>query len=264
MIVLSGILPHSPLLHESIGADVKHALEETIRGVQQVADAIYATHPDTVVLISDQPIAYRDHISIHIQDPVQFDLSEFGNFSMRNKVTPDLQLIDQIQRVLRKQQQPVTLDSVHALHFAAAVPLSFILKRNPNIQLIAITPPQDMEAKEIYEIGRALQDILIQSSKRIVVIAAGDGSHALNERSPNPATNEGRKFDEYMQHILANRNASSLLSLNEDMAKSAIQTIYFQTLLLFGILHGIQTSQKLHSYAAPFGVGYFVASYHSS
>ncbi len=261
MIKLFSVLPHSPLLHSGIGADVKSALETTLEAIQKVADDIYACEPDTIVLISDQPLVYETHALIHIHDPIQFDLSEFGDFSMKDSVTPDLSLIDQLQRTLRIAGHAVTLDTHDKLNFASAIPLSFILKKNPHVKLVAIAPPQNVPAKTLYEFGRALQDILMQSSKNIVVLAAGDGSHALNAKSPNPATKQGAQFDEYLQHILINRNASSLLNLDPKLVQDASQSIYAQICILFGAMHGIQTKYTTHSYEAPFGVGYFVASY---
>lgn len=261
MIKLAAIFPHSPLLHSGIGADVHNSTKDTVKAIQVAVDEIYASQPDTIVIISDQPTVYESHVTLHVQDPIRFDLSAFGDFSMREEVSTDIQLLDALQRDLRKKNIPITLDSVHALHFSAAIPLSYILKRHQHVQLLAIAPPTQADAKDIYEIGRAMQDVLIESSKRIVVVCAGDGSHALNQRSPNTPTSEGKKFDEYMQHILVNKNASSLMSLNASIIEHAHQSMYTQTLLLFGVMHGIQTTQKLHSYESPFGVGYFVATY---
>jgi aromatic ring-opening dioxygenase LigB subunit len=155
----------------------------------------------------------------------------------------------------------VTLDTHSKLNFASAIPLSFILKKNPQVRLVAIAPPQNVSAKTLYEFGRATQEVLMQSSKNIVVLAAGDGSHALNAKSPNAATKQGAQFDEYLQHILVNRNASSILNLDPELVQAASQSIYAQICILFGIMHGIQTKYTTHSYEAPFGVGYFVASY---
>lgn len=261
MIVFAGLIPHTPLLHAGIGADVSGSLEDLHAAVSEALDDLYATHPTTLVLISDHPISYDDHVTVHVQDPISFDLSEFGDFSVKEKVSPHLGLIDRLQRHMRRSQHRLTLDSTPTLHFSSAIPLHLVLKRIPNIRLVAISAPTNIAPKELFEIAQDMQEVFSDSQDRIAILAAGDGSHSLSNRSPHDPTPEGPEFDTYIQHILSNRNVSSLLNLDSKLVHGAHQALYEQLIMLFGITHGIQLESQLHAYHAPFGVGYFVASY---
>lgn len=261
MITFAAVVPHSPLFHKGIGADVSASLKDAHTALEEVYEDLYATHPDTIVLISDHPIGYQEHVTVQVQDPIRFDLSEFGDFSLRSTISPDLQIIDDLQRHMRKEGHPITLDSVDALSFSAAIPLQPILAQLPSVRLVAISPPSKTSASDLYELAQDIKEVLSRSSRRVAILAAGDGSHALTDRSPHTPTKEGKEFDHYMEHILSNRNTSSLLNLDPELVKNAHQAMYEQVVMLFGCIRELQAETKLHGYYSPFGVGYFIASY---
>jgi MEMO1 family protein len=258
MLVFSAITPHSPLLLPSVNTDKYEQVRQTTNAMHELADELYATRPDVIVLLSEHPTSYSDTFSINVSDPYRFDLSEFGNLGFRQEYRPAIMLIDRLQRSLRSQGQPITLTTDIQLHHASAVPLALLTKQLPHIKLVPITY-SDLDAKKHFAFGQSLKDVLTSSPERIAVIASGDLSHALATESPAGFHKSGEKFDKKIQELVAQKNASSLVKLSSKLVEEAEQTIYRPLLILFGILDHISISPRIESYESPFGVGFLVS-----
>ncbi len=259
MLVFAAITPHSPLLLESISKDQAKHLESTMFAMKELADDLYATHPDTILLISQHPTMYDASFSINLSDPYEFDLRTFGEFGFEKKIRPEIMLIDRLQRYLRKKNIPITLTTDEALDYSAAVPLHFLTEELPKIKLVPITYSK-LEPKTHFQFGQALKDVIFESNQRIAIIASGDLSHALTSEAPAGFFKEGEEFDKKIQEIIIQKNTVGLVNLDEELVEKAHQTIYNPLLILFGLLEKISTSPQIISYEAPFGVGYLVTN----
>lgn len=259
MLVFAAITPHSPLLLESINKDQLKKVEQTSTAMQELADELYATFPDTIVLISEHPTSFEKAFSISVSDPYKFDLKEFGDLGFDRTYRPDIMLLDRMQRSLRSVKQPLTLSSEEALNFASAVPLALLTEKLPNVQLLPITF-SDLSQKEHFQFGQALKDSIMESNKRIAVIASGDMSHSLTSDSPAGFTKQGTEFDSKLQELITQKNTAGLVSLDLELVKNSNETVYRQLLILFGILERVSVAPHVLSYESPFGVGYLVAN----
>lgn len=255
MIVFAGHTPHSPLLLPSINKEKMHVVEKTVHAMKDFADELYASHPDTIVLISEHPTSYPSTFSINVKDPYTFNLKEFGQLQFEKTLHPDIATIDALQRHLRRSEQSITLTSDQDLHFASAVPLSYITDILPKIRLIPITP-SNLDAKAHFHFGQEVKEILEASSRRIAIISSGDMSHALNESSPAGFDPAGEEYDKRIMDLINTKNTAGFLSIDEELLENAKATNYKQMCILLGILDGIATSPVTLSYEAPFHVGY--------
>jgi aromatic ring-opening dioxygenase LigB subunit len=257
MIVYGAIMPHTPLLIPSIGKDVYSQIKKTREACEKIAKEIYSRHIDTIFLIADQVTVHEDALSINIKDPFSFDLSEFGDFGFDVAVRPDLQLIDRLQRYLRKENERVSLNTDKNLIFSTAVPLHFLIKQFPTTKLVAVSPPTYMKKSEIFDCGIKIQNILQESNKRIAVICAGDLSHRAN----NAKNQNADIFDNNIFEAIQNTNAAILHKLDDSIINSSSQTIFEEILLLFGVFDKISFEVSHLNYEAPFGVGYITAAF---
>ena len=79
MLVFSALVPTSTLRLPSIHKEAAAKVKKTSDALDMLADELYATHPDTILLISEHPTLYDDAFSINVADPYTFDLSAFGD-----------------------------------------------------------------------------------------------------------------------------------------------------------------------------------------
>ncbi|MCH8049632.1 AmmeMemoRadiSam system protein B [Patescibacteria group bacterium] len=170
------------------------------------------------------------------------------------------ELIDGLQRSLRREGQPVTLTSDEHLNYASAIPLALLTENLPKVELVPITY-SNLDAKSHFQFGQALKDRIMNSRHRIAVIASGDMSHALNTSAPAGFHKDGPRFDEKIQELIAQKNTAGLLSLKEDLIQNAAETSYKPLTMLFGLLERVSVTPSILSYEAPFGVGYLVVNF---
>ena len=260
MLVFSALTPHSPLLLPEISKDKAHKLEQTNEAMKELADELYASKPETIVLISMHPTMYKESFSIALRDPYQFDLSEFGELGFDKKFRPDIPLINSIQDSLREKGQPVSLTTDETLNYATAAPLEVLTKELKDVKLVALTYCE-LDGKAHFQFGSALKDAIIGSDKRIAVIATGDMSHALTNDSPAKFHPDGAKYDDKIQELIAHKNTAGLISLDGEMVENAIQNSVRPLTILFGLLERVSVRPEILSYEAPFGVGYLVANF---
>ncbi|MEK7459028.1 MAG: class III extradiol dioxygenase subunit B-like domain-containing protein [Patescibacteria group bacterium] len=260
MIVFAAHVPNSPLLLPSISGDRIGAVTKTRDALEELAELLYVTKPDTIVLVSDHPTMYTDAFSISVSDPYVCDLADVGDLGYAKTYHPDFALIDKLQRDLRALEQSVTLTTDERLNFASAIPLDFLAAQLPHVRIVPLSPC-DMTPKEHFVFGQALKHTLHASDKRVAIVSAGDTAHTLTDFAPGGLHDDGATYDAALRTMVEHQNAAGLLQMDEDVIKNAQESAYRKLLVLFGTLDGMRVTPETLSYESPFGVGYLVVNF---
>ncbi|MFA6486713.1 MAG: hypothetical protein WCT40_05130, partial [Candidatus Magasanikbacteria bacterium] len=119
-----------------------------------------------------------------------------------------------------------------------------------------------LDWKQQIDFGALLKESIMNTNKRVAVIASSDLSHALTSDSPAGFHAAGKEFDDKLQEYLANKNVSGLLQWKEQFVKDAAADAGFRTILiLMGILRDVNFTYKSYCYENPLGVGYLTANF---
>ncbi|MFZ2682160.1 MAG: AmmeMemoRadiSam system protein B [Patescibacteria group bacterium] len=260
MLVFAGFTPSSPLLLPSINEAKQSEVQDTAAAFEELAEELYASHPDTLIVLAEAKTMYPDAFSINVADPFVASLAEYGDLGYAEKYHPDFAFIDRLQRFARKNDLPVSLSTDHELGPATAVPLDILTDHLPHVKIVPIAP-SDLDAKAHYNMGVTIKHLILESQKRVAIIASGDMAHTLSKTAPAGYHKDGKAFDEAILAMLKEHNASGILQLPEKLVKNAQDTSYRQLCMLIGVLDGMYTTPTILSYEAPFGVGYCVANF---
>ncbi|MFH0928693.1 MAG: class III extradiol dioxygenase subunit B-like domain-containing protein [bacterium] len=260
MITGAAILPHSPLLIESIGKEQTALLAKSLASIEALAQIIKTQNPDTLLIISQHGTAYADAFSINLNEPYRANLEEFGDFGTTFSFTPDPQTTYRIARYNRSSGTPVNLDTDSNLSYGFGIPAHLLQREGLNFNLIPLAPSAQ-PPKTLFEFGQGLREILEESSKRFFIIAAGDLSHKLDADSPGGFSESGAEFDETIQVALAEKNSVKILQLDPKTVEAAAECLHSPLLILLGVLDKTAYTPQMLSYEAPFGVGYLVANF---
>jgi aromatic ring-opening dioxygenase LigB subunit len=260
MLVFAGFTPSSPLLLPSINEAKMSEVQDTRAAFEELAEELYAVHPDTIIIFSEARTMYSDAFSLNVADPYVADLEEYGDLGYRKTYHPDFAFIDRLQRHLRKTDLPVSLSTDPKLSSSTVVPLDILTGHLPNVRIVPVAPC-DLDAKTHFNVGTAFKHLILESDKRIAVLAVGDMSHALTKTAPAGFHKDGKTFDQSVLTIFQEHNASGLLQMPESLIKNAHDTSHRQLCMLIGVLDGMYTTPTVLSYEAPFGVGYCVANF---
>lgn len=261
MIVFVASTPHTPLLIPTIGKTARDQMKSTVAAMERLGDELYASLPETIVILSGHATQHADAFSANLHDAYSVDLREFGDLSTTREFPPDLPLIDALQRSVRRAGLGFTLDSDATLDYGSAVPLVTLLSPAFSPRVVPISYG-GLGPKDHVAFGRVLRDVLGNRRERVAVIASGDLAHTLSSDAPEGYRPEGKEFDDAVRRAIENSSVSQLLSMDDAIVSRAAECAYRPLLILFGMLEHLKTRPEILSYEAPFGVGYLVAQFH--
>lgn len=256
MLVLSAVVPHSPLLAERVGGEKCLELQATVRAFAELEERMYASSVETIVMISPHAQHYSDAFSANMSPSYIGTLKTFGDHETAVAIQCDIPLLDRIQNVLRHTEDvPFTLTSNKELDYGYTVPLLLLTKHLKNVRLVPLAPSL-LDAQSHVEFGKNLQGILDEQPTRIAFIASADLSHKLTEHSPGGKSVEGPAFDDMIRSKLKTLDEESLLSMDSEAIEAAGQCGYRPIMTLVGLLHGKRMRVEELCYESPFGIGY--------
>ncbi len=260
MIVFGAIIPHSPLLVESIGKDQRAKLQATIDAISQIEQALYLAKPETLAIIAPHGPRYPDAFSANMAGTYTGTLKSFGDFSTTVSAKSDYMLIDRAHRKMREEDIPFTLTSAEELDYGFTIPILLLTQHLQNWKLFPISPSM-MDGKAHYEFGRQIKRVLHMEKRRVAVIASADLSHKLSADSPGGASNEGPEFDKMIQQYAVADDPTPLLTMPAEIVENSGQCGYRPICTLLGMMDKMNVTRKVLSYEAPFGVGYMTAQF---
>lgn len=259
-LVFTAITPHSPLLIPSIGKEALKKLQKTEQALKKLEEDLYLTKPDVLIIISPHGNILGQAFTCNIAVEFKTDLKEFGDITTKLTFKGEMSLPSIIREEAKKDNFPVTLLSENTLDHGSITPLLYLTKHVPNISILPMGFC-DLDAKTHVEFGYFLKEQIMNTTKRIAVVASGNLSHALSPNAPAGFSPSGKIFDEKIQELLASGNTSGLVQLDSELIAGAqecgLRTFY----MLLGILRGVNFDYKSYCYEAPFGVGYLTANF---
>lgn len=259
-IVFAGVVPHSPVLIPSVGKEHLKKLKKTVASLRRLEQELYATHPDTLLVISPHGPVEGEHFTLDLNERYACDLKDFGVFDVEVACRADMRLASGLKEHLEDRGIPFMLRSEAALDYGVVVPLTYLASRLPKYSVMPVYPSL-LPAKSHFEFGQAIQEVLMHSSRRVAVIASADLSHRLTRSAPAGYSPYGKKFDEKILTIMKERRHAALLTFEPELASKAAQCGLPALTILAGILDGIDARPEVLSYESPFGIGLLTVHY---
>ena len=259
-LVYAAITPHPPLLIPSIGKDTLKKMDKTKIAMEKMEEELYLAKPDVIIILSAHGCYFPDVFTINVSPEYHTDLKEFGDLVTKLNFKGEMNLSSVIREKTKKEKIPTTMITESTLDHSSAVPLFYLTQHLPDIKILPISFC-NLDWKTHVDFGYLIKEKILDSNKRIAVIASGDLSHALTTNSPAGFNPAGIKFDEKIQELLAHKNVSGMLQMDTDFVNNASECGFRTFLILMGILKNVDYTYRQHSYEAPFGVGYLTANF---
>jgi len=106
MLTFVAITPHSPILLPTIGKEHHKKLKKTIAAYKMLEEDIYASKPNTIVVLSPHGTTVPDALAIHICKIFKVNLKEFGDLATSLEFKANPKLTEEI-RALRYKNESV-------------------------------------------------------------------------------------------------------------------------------------------------------------
>lgn len=256
-LVFAAVAPHSPILLPNIGKEQSNQLQKTIDALTELERLLYTTQPEVIIILSPHASYFEEVFSIISDENLTASFEQFGDVTEQQTWRGIPALAAYITNQAQKEQLPVKSVTDHTLDYSSATILHFLCKNLPDIQVLPIGF-SGLAPKQHLNFGALINDIISSHDKRIAVIASGNLSHALSDKSPVAMHPDGKKFDDMIVELLETRNTIGISQIDSKMIKNAQECAYRSVLIMLGILQHMNYSFKNLSYEAPLGVGYLV------
>jgi len=259
-LVFAAFTPHPPMLIPSIGKEAAKDVEKTKVAFEKLEEELYLSRPDIIITISPHGSCFADAFTLNVCPEYETDLKEFGDLTTKLKFKGEMNLSSFIREAGKERGISTTMISENQLDHGVAIPLFFLTPHLPNITLLPIGFCEQ-DSKLHFDFGYLLKEQIMNTNKRVAVIASGDLSHALSTDAPAGFNQAGEKFDAKIQELLSSRNVTGLLNLDKQLINDAAECGYRSLLILTGILRDMNYEYRQYAYEKPFGVGYLTSHF---
>ncbi len=255
-IVLTGIVPHPPILLESIGKEHRDKLKSTLASFQELNQELLKNKVDTIIVISSHaPQISRSFVlnlgKLENNEMIyQADFEDLGDFKTKFSWKPDIYLSYKIKSYL-ETRAPLQLVNQDKLDHGSAISLTLLSAGLEDCQVLSLSP-SDLDGEAHWQLGRLLKEIFSNEDKNIAIFATGDLSHRVEE-TLNP---EQLNFDTQLLRYLEQGQGQEIAKWDLEFVKQHSACIYQPLLIMLGLLEDYQWKFIKLSYEAPFGVGY--------
>jgi aromatic ring-opening dioxygenase LigB subunit len=255
-IVLTGIVPHPPVLLESIGKEHRDSLKKTIESLHQLNQDLIKNKVDTIIVISSHAPQIPQSFTLNLgklennEMIYQADLKEYGDFQTEFSWKPDIYLSYKIKSYL-ETRAPLQLINQDKLDYGSLVPLSFLCAGLEDCQVLSLSP-SNLDNETHRQLGRHLKEIFSNEDKNIAIFVSGDLSHRIDEKL-NP---EQLNFDTQLLRYLEQGQGQEITKWDPEFIKQHSACVFQPLLIMIGLLEDYQWKFIKLSYEAPFGVGY--------
>ena len=260
-LVFAAIVPHPPIVLQSIGRDQTRLLERTIASYGKVSAALASAAPDTILLISPHLRVVPDAFTVNHAPVYSTHFLEFGDFSAARTFKTDSLLVERIRREARKNKIKIVTVSEEHLDYGSGVPLKMILPQDHKTAVVVVAPTME-GPKAQFAFGQALKEAIMGSNRRVAVLCSGDLSHRLGSDTPLGFSPKGKDFNDLLVENLKVGGASAILQMNQDLVEDAHACGYAPICIFMGIIDRMNYAPELLSNEAPFGVGYLTMMFH--
>jgi aromatic ring-opening dioxygenase LigB subunit len=258
MLVYSAIVPHPAASIPGIGeVSAGEHIQKTLAAYTTIQQELYASKPDTVVIISPHASSRPETLSVHQNKECQLTFKQFGDlgnyFTLKNNVGLSYRLIERLET-----SAPVMAHEDLLIDYGSAVPLYHLLESIQETRVCIIGTASEVNLSQHFSVGQQLRKPLDTTNERVAVIASADLSH---DKKGETTTN-GSTFDHLVIKLLEKNKIKELLALPEEQSQAVNECGLRPICLLLGIMADKNYQFKTLSYDRGLNIGYLTTSIH--
>ncbi|MFA6228106.1 MAG: AmmeMemoRadiSam system protein B [Patescibacteria group bacterium] len=256
-LVFAAITPHPPILIPAIGKDNIKQIEKTKSAMEKLEEELYSAKPDIVMIISPHGEMSADSFTVNLSNDYEVNFESFGDFTTKLQFKGETVLMTMGKEKIAAKS-PLNIISESALDHGAGVPLFYLMRHLPQVPIIPLSFSM-LDNQAHVEFGKGLKELILNTDKRVAVIASGDLSHCLTKNAPVPYNPAGNDFDQTLIELVKKCDTQGITNIDHKLVSDAAECGLRSILILSGIISDMKCQPEVLSYEGPFGVGYLVA-----
>lgn len=270
MLCYVALSPHPPAIIPAIGGDRLNEIRLTLESLQQIAQEIKESAPETIVFLTPHGNVFSNCLTCLPGSELKGDFGQFGHPEISFSVANDVELLQELtNESFKKGIEFAVLDVEIIRHnqlnpyldHGIMVPLYYL--QAAGLQDFKVMPVSIgyLPLLTLYRFGQAITEAARRMRRKIAVVASGDMSHRLKDEGPYAYHPDGVKFDHLMYEYLKTGDVKSLMNIPAKIRDNAGECGYRSVVIMLGSLDGYEFKQTVCTYEGPFGVGYLTAGF---
>ena len=241
VIVGAAVLPTAPLLVPGVSPTLPPGVAKVVDCIDAAVKAL--PRCDLVIAVAAGDPAIHDSATVTLAGIGRLDIHTV--FEVDN---------DAVQRLAAATGYGIT-------HAALPLDLAVLaLNLGGVAPLVAMTVPADAPFDDLAAVGAVVAQTFGNHDTRAVVVAAGDLSAGLTEKSPLHLVSGAIFFDEQAVAAVDGGRLGGLSRIGPEEAQRVGARAWAPLVVLHGVTAGAKLGMVVRHYSAPRGVGYLVAS----
>lgn len=259
-LVFAAITPHPPLLVPTIGKEKTAQLQKTTNAFAALEEKLYAAKPEVIIIFSPHGSLLEGMMSMNVNPSFTLHLKEFGDLVTIQNFKGAIDFAFRLRETVRRADFTLNIYSTEELDYGAGIPLLFLMRHLPETAILPIGNSL-LPAKTHFDFGYQIKEAIMNTNKRVALIASSDLSHRLTSDAPGGFSPAGKQFDDAVLSALQGRNTTALLNLDPAVVHEAASCGWYTLLMLLGALQRVNYELSVLAHESPFGVGYLTAEF---
>ena len=259
-LVFAAVTPHPPHLIPTIGKEKTAKLQSTANAFDELEKKLYIAKPDTVIVFSPHGLLLEDTMIMNVNPKFTVNLKEFGDLITAQTYKGAIDVAFRLREAVRGAGFSLNTHSSEELDYGVSIPLLFLMRHLPNATILPISNSL-LSAKIHFDFGYEIKEAIMNTNKRVALIASSDLSHRLTSDAPGGFSPAGKKFDEIVLSALQSHNTTALLNLDPRVVHEAASCGWYTLIMLLGALQRVNYELSVLAHESPFGVGYLTAEF---
>src|SRR3989339_193434 len=172
-LVFAGIVPHPVVLLPTIGKDAILKLDATRTALEKLEQELYLAKPHRIIIITPHEGVFEDAFVVNAHTELESRFEKFGDMTTQYTWKGAPELGAKIQHKTNKQNLPTRLVSNDYLGHGASIPLVYLTTHLKDVSILPIGYSK-LDTKSHVAFGELIKEVIMESDKRIAVIASGD------------------------------------------------------------------------------------------
>lgn len=254
MICFAAIVAHPVVSIPAIGKGTDHQIAATMAGLKQIRQELYASKPETILVISPHVKAPSSVMSINQNTTLTVTFRDFGDLTPYGQMNNNLGLAYSLRQEIETAVPMVAIETSELDH-ATSVPLFHLLDILGNVPVISVGTALDLDLPTHYACGERWRETLDLTNQRVAILVSADLSHDAKNQFSADAIALDRKIITWIER----HDTKALLALPID--NPLVQSIcgLRPVVMALGLLQTKNYSVQPLSFEHAVGIGYYNA-----
>lgn len=254
-IVLAALVPHSPLLLPTTDKSHKKALNRLLEAYKSLNQLIHAAKPDVILCFNPHATSISNVYTFNLAKKFKATFLEFGDLVTTAEALGSPTFTYHLKEHL-EASWPVSAIIKEEINYGAGIPI-LMLSSLPDKIRYSIISSRKAELAEHFNFGIKLQGEIINSEKRVVVLASGDVASGINEAS---ASGKILGAEKYCQDWSLAFQKNEIIKFLHDAKRTKVDEFSscgaYSLSMLLGVINSINAEFTTLYQEVLFGVGY--------